>query len=442
MKINIFWFRRDLRLDDNTGLNHALNSGLPVLPVFIFDTNITEELPADDPRVNFICTTLSSINNELRKKQSSIYILKGDPEKIWRELLVSYDINAVYVNKDYEPYAIERDNRIETLLKRHQISFKRFKDQVIFEENEILKSDNKPYTVFTPYKKRWLQKFTDNLPFITFEKVHEHPSFYSFSFIFSSLELLGFLKSEVRVRPYDLTVIPDYQKYRDIPAADRTSYLSPHLRFGTVSIRNMVKIASAENQIFLNELIWREFFMQILFHYPHVVTDNFRSIYDDIQWINNEADFKKWCAGETGYPLVDAGMRQLNKTGYMHNRIRMITAGFLCKHLLIDWRWGEAYFAHRLLDYELSSNNGNWQWAAGTGCDAAPYFRIFNPEAQQKKFDPEKEYIRKWIEDFEHPGYPAKIIEHGFARERAITIYKSGIKSSVRNQTKFNRRKV
>ncbi|MCJ7449706.1 MAG: DNA photolyase family protein [Bacteroidales bacterium] len=433
MKINIFWFRRDLRLDDNTGLNQALNSGLPVLPVFIFDTNIIDELPSDDPRVNFIYDSLFSINKELQKSGSSIYILKGDPGKIWKELIVSYDINAVFVNKDYEPYSIERDNRIESLLKKHQISFKRYKDQVIFEESEILKSDNKPYTIFTPYKNRWLQKFTENFPFITVNKVNERSFFYSFSFKFPSLEVLGFSNSNVRVRPYDLSVIPDYHKFRDIPASDMTSYLSPHLRFGTVSIRNLVKIAFRENQTFLNELIWREFFMQILFHFPHVVTRNFRTVYDDIQWINDEGDFKRWCAGESGYPIVDAGMRQLNKTGYMHNRVRMITAGFLCKHLLIDWRWGEAYFAQKLLDYELSSNNGNWQWAAGTGCDAAPYFRIFNPYAQQKKFDPEKEYIRKWIEDFEQPGYPAKIVEHDFARQRAITIYKSGIKSPARD---------
>jgi len=434
MKINLFWFRRDLRLDDNTGLDQALISGLPVLSVFIFDTNITDELPADDPRINFIYETLNSINDDLQKKGSSVYILKGDPGKIWKELIKTNDINAVYVNKDYEPYATERDDKIESLLKKHGIGFNRTKDIVIFEENEILKADNKPYWVFTPYKNRWLRMFKENLSLITAEKATYRSSFYPSDFVFPSIEELGFSKSSIKVKPYDLSVIHDYHKYRDFPAADRTSYLSPHLRFGTVSIRKLAETAFQKNLTFLNELIWREFFMQILFHYPHVVTDNFKPVYDNIQWRNDEKEFAAWCRGETGYPIVDAGMRQLNMTGYMHNRIRMITAGFLCKHLLTDWRWGEAYFAQKLLDYELSSNNGNWQWAAGTGCDAAPYFRIFNPDAQQKKFDHVKKYIRKWIEDFELPGYPAKIVAHDFARERAITIYKSGIKRHLRDQ--------
>jgi deoxyribodipyrimidine photo-lyase len=428
MKISIFWFRRDLRLEDNTALNKALESGLPVLPVFILDTNITDELPADDPRVSFVYETLSSINKELNKTGSSLHILKGDPEKIWKGLMESYDINAVYTNKDYEPYAVERDNKTESLLRKHRIGFMRFKDQVVFEENEILKSDNKPYTVFTPYKNMWLHMFRENLPLIPAGKATDRSSFYPSDFKFPSIEELGFRKSNVRVKPYDLSVIPEYHKYRDIPAADGTSYLSPHLRFGTVSIRKLVNRAFQENLTFLNELIWREFFMQILFHYPHVVTDNFKPLYDNIQWRNDEMEFERWCRGETGYPIVDAGMHQLNRTGYMHNRVRLITAGFLCKHLLIDWRWGEACFAEKLLDYELSSNNGNWQWAAGTGCDAAPYFRIFNPGTQQKKFDPEMKYIRKWVEYAGKPGYPPEIVDHDFARQRAITTYKAGIK--------------
>jgi len=431
MKINIFWFRRDLRLEDNTALRHAMGSGLPVLPIFIFDTNITDELPVDDPGVNFLYETLSSINKELNKTGCSLCILKGDPEKAWKELIVSYDINAVYSNKDYEPYAIERDNKIESLLRKHQISFIRFKDQVIYEEREILKSDNTPYIIFTPYKNRWLQKLKEDLSPAGFEKAPVHYAFFSSDFKFPSIESLGFSKSIIRVREYDLSVIPDYHKYRDIPAADKTSYLSPHLRFGTVSIRKLVKTALEENQTFLNELIWREFFMQILFNYPHVVTGNFKRVYDNIQWRNYEKEFESWCRGETGYPIIDAGMRQLNSTGYMHNRVRMITSGFLCKHLLIDWRWGEAYFAEKLLDYELSSNNGNWQWAAGTGCDAAPYFRIFNPETQQKKFDPQMKYIRKWVEDFDKSGYPPRIVDHEFARQRTIITYKDGLKKNA-----------
>lgn len=428
MKLNIFWFRRDLRLEDNTALNRALASDLPVLPVFIFDTNIIEELPPDDSRISFIHGTLSDINKSLQKNGSSVYVLKGDPGVLWQELSKTFDINAVFINKDYEPYAIQRDNEVEGILKRKGISLLRFKDQVIFEENEIIKSDNKPYTVFTPYKNSWMKKLSttsfENPPV----KSPGTSGFFRCSYSFPSLQEAGFAQSSIRVRQYDLSAIPDYHKFRDNPSADRTSYLSPYLRFGKISIRYLTDLALKKNMSFLNELIWREFFMQILFHFPKVVTDNFKSVYDDIQWRNDENDFQRWCSSETGYPIVDAGMRQLNSTGWMHNRVRMITSGFLCKHLLIDWRWGEAYFAGKLLDYELSSNNGNWQWAAGTGCDAAPYFRIFNPETQQKKFDPDEEYIRRWLDDYSKPGYPDKIVDHEFARNRALTVYKSGIK--------------
>jgi len=431
VKINIFWFRRDLRLGDNRVLNKALISGLPVLPVFIFDTNITDELPPDDPRISFIYETLSSVNTTLLKEGSSIYTLKGTPAEIWERLVKSFDINAVFTTRDYEPYAIQRDEAIEQFLLKSGISFFRIKDQVIFEEGEILKPDNKPYTIFTPYRNRWLKKLSDNLPETLSEKAEKLNNYYPCSYSMPSLEDIGFRKSSIRVRPDNLSVIPDYHKYRDIPSADKTSYLSPHLRFGTVSIRKIVKKAMEENITFLNELIWREFFMQILYHFPGVVTGNFKPVYDFVQWRNDEKEFLRWCNGETGYPIVDAGMSQLNSTGYMHNRLRMITAGFLCKHLLIDWRWGEAYFAQKLLDYELSSNNGNWQWAAGTGCDAAPYFRIFNPENQQKKFDPEYEYVKRWVDKYGKPGYPDKIVDHDFARQRAIAVYKAGIKKRI-----------
>lgn len=428
MKINIFWFRRDLRLEDNTALEKALSQNLPVLPVFILDTDITEELPEDDARITFIHDTLSSVNQKLKKAGSSISVLKGKPEEVWKDLTNTFDINAVFINKDYEPYAIQRDNAIGKILGKKGISLFSFKDQVIFEENEILKPDNKPYTVFTPYKNRWLKKLNENLPEISRLNQVKYDNFLQCNYPFPDLSETGFIENPIRVRSYDLSVIPDYQKYRDIPAADKTSYLSPHLRFGTISIRKLVNMAFRENIIFLNELIWREFFMQILSHFPHVVTDNFKPAYDDIQWRNDEKEFQRWCDGETGYPIVDAGMRQLKNTGFMHNRVRMITAGFLCKHLLIDWRWGEAFFARKLLDYELSSNNGNWQWAAGTGCDAAPYFRIFNPDTQQKKFDPKKEYIRKWVADHEKLSYSKPIVDHDFARQRAIEVYKSGIR--------------
>jgi len=426
--INIFWFRRDLRLEDNTALRQALSSDLPVLPIFIFDTNIIDELPHDDSRITFIHKTLSEINVNLLKRGSSLYVTKGDPVEKWQELIAAFDINAVYINKDYEPYAIRRDSEIEKLFKKNGINLFRYKDQVIFEENEIQKPNNKPYTIFTPFKNRWLKKLNENPAVISPVKVEKQGSFYQSGYAFPSHQDMAFGESSIRVRPFDLSAIPEYHKYRDLPAVDRTSYLSPHLRFGTVSIRYVATLALKQNISFLNELIWREFFMQILFQFPSVVTVNFKPGYDNIDWRNDENEFRRWCNGETGYPIVDAGMRQLNKTGYMHNRVRMITAGFLCKHLLIDWRWGEAYFAQKLLDYELSSNNGNWQWAAGTGCDAAPYFRVFNPETQQKKFDPKEEYLKKWVNNYDRPDYPEKIVDHEFARQRALTVYKAGIK--------------
>jgi deoxyribodipyrimidine photo-lyase len=428
MKINILWFRRDLRLNDNTALRKALDSGFPVLPVFIFDTNIISELRSDDPRVNFINETLEKISRELNKTGSSIYVLKDEPENAWKKLIALFDIKDVYVNKDYEPYAISRDKRIKTLLDQYNIGLKFFKDQVIYEENEIVKSDGKPYTVYTPYKNRWIQKLHSEPFRETTDPAVNPDNFHQCNCPFPSLEEMGFKGSSMKVRPYDLSVINDYHKYRDLPAEDRTSYLSPHLRFGTVSIRDLVKISMEQNQVFLSELIWREFFMQILWHFPNVVTESFRTKYDNIRWRNDEKEFERWCNGQTGIHIVDAGMRQLNNTGYMHNRVRMITAGFLCKHLLIDWRWGEAYFAEKLLDYELASNNGNWQWAAGTGCDAAPYFRVFNPYKQQEKFDPDREYIRKWVPETGRSTYPGPMVDHDYARKRALETYKAGLR--------------
>lgn len=432
MKINVFWFRRDLRTDDNTALDKALCSGLPVLPVFILDTNITGELPADDSRVSFIYECLRSINKSLRDSGSSLCILRGDPAEIWKELSSAFDIGTVFINKDYEPYAIARDNAVEAILKERGVKLSRHKDQVILEENEVMKSDGTPYTVFTPFRNQWMKRLETVRTEIHKPSPSEASGFFKCNYPFPSLEETGFRKGSISVKPFDLSVIPDYHKFRDDPAADKTTYLSPHLRFGTVSIRKLVKTGIEQNLTFLNELVWREFFMQILFHFPHVVTGNFKPVYDDIIWRNNETEFRRWCNGETGYPIVDAGMRQLNASGWMHNRVRMITSGFLCKHLLIDWRWGEAYFAGKLLDYELSSNNGNWQWAAGTGCDAAPYFRIFNPETQQKKFDPKETYIKKWVTGYGKPGYPQKIVNHEFARERALNAYKTGIKRKLK----------
>lgn len=423
MNVTLFWFRRDLRLEDNTALQAALENNPHVLPLFIFDENILQQLPEDDSRVNFIHHTLQKIDQRLKEHHSSLLIKKGKPEDVWKALITNYTIKNVYINKDYEPYALKRDQQIEQLLEKNNITLHRFKDQVIHEESEVMKADGTPYTVFTPYKNRWLEAYRPKqiLPDINFQK------FYQAQYDFPTIKEIGFSPSKILVKPYNLSDIHQYANNRNYPGLEATSYLSPHLRFGTVSIREIMSTLTNRDDVFLSELIWREFFMQILFHFPKVTTENFRAKYDGIQWLNNETDFEKWCKGQTGYPLVDAGMRELNESGYMHNRVRMVTASFLCKHLLIDWRWGEAYFAQKLLDYELSSNNGNWQWAAGTGCDAAPYFRIFNPIEQLKKFDSSEVYVKKWVSEYGTTAYPSPMVDHSFARARALDVYKAGI---------------
>ncbi len=423
MKKVVFWFRRDLRFNDNTGLLAALAEEEAVLPVFIFDERIINELEADDPRISFIYKTLRDLNNELKKHGSGLLVLKGDPLEAWKQLLKKHKISKVFSNKDYEPYARERDRKVEQLLQKSSIGFYQFKDQVIFEEGEVVKDNKEPYHVFTPYKNKWLRQFIPKFErrTINFERFLKQQQ------SFPSLESLGFSFSEKEVKDFNLSVAVDYGRDRDFPAKNGGTFLGPHLRFGTISIRETVASLWSISEVLVSELIWREFFMQILYHYPKVVHQNFKSKYDGIKWINDPVDFENWCKGQTGFPMVDAGMRELNTTGYMHNRVRMITAGFLCKHLLIDWRWGEAYFASKLLDYELSSNNGNWQWAAGTGCDAAPYFRIFNPSEQLKKFDKELVYVRKWIPEFDSLEYPEPVIDHKYARERALKTYKEGI---------------
>lgn len=425
-KVNVFWFRRDLRLFDNHGLSKAISQENKVLPIFIFDEEILSELPADDARVNFIYDNLKNMNVKLQENEAGLKIYKGNVPEVWKKIVEEYSVEKVFTNHDYEPYAISRDKEIGQFLKSKNIEFLTFKDQVIFEKEEVLKDDGDPYTVYTPYKNKWLSHFKEE-----FTKPHKvdlsKENFVKSNWSFPSKSDLSINSSSIEVKPYDLDVMVNYGNYRDYPAMDRTSYLSPHLRFGTVSVRELVKQALHTNKTFLSELIWREFFMQILYHFPKVVHNNFREKYDGVKWRNNEQEFEKWCKGETGYPIVDAGMRQLNETGYMHNRVRMIVASFLCKHLLIDWKWGEAYFAKKLLDYELASNNGNWQWAAGTGCDAAPYFRVFNPHTQIKKFDEDLEYINKWVKDLNELTYPTPMVEHKSARERALKTYKDGL---------------
>jgi len=425
-KVNVCWFRRDLRLFDNTAFYYATKSDFPVLPLFIFDQNIIDELPKDDARVSFIYDSLKPINQELNSYGGSIKIVKSTPVEAFKTLLNEYDIQTVYLNKDYEPYAIKRDKEVESFLAKEKIAFNTFKDHVVFEQNEITKDDGNPYTVFTPYSKKWKNALA-NIKLETFDVDLNKINFVPFNEEFPSIETFGFKKSTIIVPSYSLEQLGSYKNERNLPAKNSTSKLSVHLRFGTVSVRQMVKKTLEIGEDFLNELIWREFFHQVLWHFPHVVNKVFKPKYQLIEWRNNEEEFEKWCVGKTGYPIVDAGMRELNQTGLMHNRVRMITASFLCKHLLIDWRWGEAYFAEKLLDFDLAINNGNWQWVAGTGCDAAPYFRVFNPTTQTQRFDPNLSYIKKWVPEFESLEYPTPIVEHKYARERALKVYKVGI---------------
>ena len=427
--MTIFWFRRDLRLKDNRGFFEALSVSDSVLPVFIYDSTILDELPADDARVGFINELLTGINVELEKKGKSLAVFHGDPAAIFETLVTENKIDTVYTNHDYEPAARKRDLAVYQVLKKHEVGFYTYKDQVVFEKNEVIKDNGTPYVVYTPYAKKWKETFSNtklkHYPSEEYlEKIAAH--FYSFP----SLKTIGFVSSKIKVPPFDISeeLMANYESTRNFPALDKTSHLSPYLRFGAVSVRQIVAKAVTENNpVFWNELIWREFFMQILWHFPQTPIRSFKPQYDAIQWRNDEIEFVKWCDGKTGYPFVDAGMRELNATGFMHNRVRMIVAGFLCKHLLIDWRWGETYFALKLLDYEQSSNVGNWQWAAGSGVDAAPYFRIFNPAEQIKKFDKDWVYVKKWIPEFGTADYPEPIVNHQFARERCLEVYKKAL---------------
>ncbi|MHC1732300.1 MAG: deoxyribodipyrimidine photo-lyase [Bacteroidales bacterium] len=428
--LSIFWFRRDLRLEDNRGLYHALRSVNPVLPVFIFDTEILGRLEEkSDRRVTFITTALDELNKKLIAAGSSLEIYHSTPAEAFRKITGEYDVKAVFTNADYEPYATERDRQTGAMLKTAGIPLHSFKDQVIFEKNEVVKADGTPYTVYTPYSRVWKKQLTakehDPLPSesLTGNFLKRAPS------KIPSSEELGFITAATLspVPSVREEIIRNYHLTRNIPSLEGTSRLGVHLRFGTVSIRHLVSTALRLSDTWLNELIWREFFMSILWHFPHVTDNSFRKKYDNISWRNNEEEFDKWCNGMTGYPIVDAGMRELNETGFMHNRVRMITASFLSKHLLIDWRWGEAYFAGKLLDYELASNNGNWQWAAGTGCDAAPYFRVFNPSEQTRRFDPQLRYVNRWVPELNSPSYPSPIVDHAVARQRALATYSSGL---------------
>lgn len=429
--IVFFWFRRDLRLDDNAGLYHALKSGMPVLPVFIFDTDILSKLtnPADK-RVLFIHKEIHSLKQQLEALGSTLLVFHGKPLEIWQKLIAQYPIKEVYCNRDYEPYARERDKSLYDWFLTQNISFKGYKDQVVFEKNEVVKADGSAFLVFSPYMRRWKERLSDQdlQPFLSKELLPEN-LYKSSPSTLPSLADMGFTPEDMAFpeRDFDQKVIANYHKNRNFPAIKGTSRLGVHLRFGTISIRKLAQFAIKQDEKYLNELIWREFFMMALYFTPTAVNKAIKPKYDRIVWENNEAHFKAWCTGHTGYPIVDAGMRELNQTGFMHNRVRMIVASFLTKHLLIDWRWGEAYFAEKLLDYEQSSNIGGWQWAAGSGLDAAPYFRVFNPTTQAEKFDPKNTYIKKWVPEYGTPAYAKPIVEHKFARERALARFKEAL---------------
>lgn len=422
----IFWFRRDLRIFDNHGLFHALKEK-NVLPIFIFDPETLNKLyNKQDKRIYFIYNELLTIKKKLEYYGSTLHIFNINPISAFSKLISNFNIKSVYFNHEFEPNTQKKDKLLINFLESNNIKVYSYKDHVIFEKSEIVKEDHNPYTVFTPYSRKWKEKVL-NMP------LEEHKSeilinnFYKTSPAnIISLKELGFSKTNIKFpkKTINHQLITNYSQNRDFPAIDGTSKLSVHLRFGTISIRQLVKTAQKLNEVYLNELIWREFYMMILWHFPHIVEHSFKKEYDHIEWNNNESDFTAWCNGKTGYPIVDAGMRELNETGFMHNRLRMITASFLTKHLLIDWRWGEAYFANKLLDYELSSNNGGWQWAASTGCDPVPYFRIFNPMLQALKYDPNSDYIRKWVPEFESSNYSKPIVEHKYARERALLTYR------------------
>ncbi|MEJ6980643.1 deoxyribodipyrimidine photo-lyase [Pedobacter sp. P351] len=426
--VNIFWFRRDLRLQDNAGLYYALRSGVPVLPLFIFDRNILDKLEdKNDARVTFIHQALSELNCTLKTYHSSVLVKYSSPSDAFKELLKQFNVQEVFTNNDYEPYARKRDSDVASILEKHEIKFNRFKDHVIFEKSEIVKDDSSPYTVFTAYKRKWVQSLQAGFHFKPYPTLKYFHNFLNLPGLkIPELSEIGFKRSLIDIP--SATYLPklgSYADLRDYPAIDGTSRIGIHLRFGTISIREVAADGSQLSSVWLNELIWRDFYSMILWHFPETETHAFKKEFDTINWRNDEQEFAAWCEGKTGYPIVDAGMRQLNATGWMHNRVRMIVASFLCKHLLIDWRWGEAYFARKLLDYDMASNVGGWQWAAGTGNDAAPYFRVFSPDLQTKKFDPQLNYIKKWIPEFEDPFlYPKPIVEHKFARERALKAYK------------------
>ena len=434
-EISIFWFRRDLRIDDNIGLYNALKSGSKVLPIFIFDPEILNHFSdKKNFQVGFLIQFVKELDAKLRELGSSLSVFHKSPIDVFEVLTQKYNVKEVYFNQDYEPSIIRRDDELRRFLVTKGVKVYSSNDQLILKPGDVLKSDSTPYTIFTPFANRWkvivnqslelIQSVTSECFVSNFLKPEN-----ALTYNYDSLSY-EFDYQNNKLNSFPLEIIQNYHLTRDFPALENgTSHLGIHLRFGTISIRKLVSIAQSLNEQFLNELIWREFFMHILYHFPHVERGSFKHRYDVIEWRNNEDEFNTWCNGTTGIPLVDAGMRELNNTGFMHNRIRMVVASYLTKHLLIDWRWDEAYFAQHLADYELSSNNGNWQWAAGSGCDAAPYFRIFNPYRQQERFDPNFEYIKRWVPEYQSENYQKLLkVDLNLAKISCLHAYKKALK--------------
>ena len=427
-KMNIFWHRRDLRIEDNAGLFKALKGGGPVQPLFIFDKNILNELPKDDQRVLFIYQQIKALKEAYKKLGADLWVFYDKPENVYKTLVKEYSLEKVFSNRDYEPYAKDRDKTIYEILNQNGVEFVGAKDHVIFEKDEVLKDDGNPYKVFTPYMRKWKAKL--NGFFLSSYPVEKYRDNFRKSDQKKLITLgeMGFNNEQIQDFPskeFPKSIVENYHETRDYPAQRGTSRLSLHLRFGTISIRELTRFAIKHNEKYLNELVWRDFYQMIIHHFPKSVNTAFKPEYDKLKWRNNTEEFELWCKGKTGYPLVDAGMRELNETGFMHNRVRMVVASFLTKHLLIDWRWGEAYFAEKLLDFELASNVGGWQWAASSGVDAQPYFRVFNPTSQFDKFDKEEKYVKRWVREYGTSKYPEPIVDHKFARERVLAAFKA-----------------
>lgn len=426
----LFWFRRDLRLKDNHGLFQALKSGRPVTCIYIFDTNRLSQLEKNDARITFIHNTLSDLKKELEEYGSTLDVRFGDPVKIFPHLIRVYNFRQVFANHDYDSYSTELDHKVRNLLMEHSIKFRSFKDHVIFEKNEIIDSKNEPYVTFDPYFKKWKKSITFNKVFNYKSEFYLKNLFNMSPIEFPTINQIGFEKSKIEFNSpsLSLSTIKNYDKTKTFPGIKNgTSRIGIHLRYGTISVRECVNFALSHNDSWLTELIWRDFYNQILFHFPHIENSSFKKSYDKIKWENNEELFQKWCEGNTGYPLVDAGMRELKNTGYMHSQIRIIVSSFLCKNLRIDWRWGERYFSKHLLDFDLASNIGGWQGAAGSGVESTPYFQVSNPLKQTHSFDPQLTYIKKWVPEFKNPDYPKPIVDFIESREICFKMYKKAI---------------